>query len=1166
MRNEPSPSAINVFLEVNLDGVLTMQSNESLFFRNIRLVLVVNSILAILLAGTSLFCQTDMARISGAVTDPAGVGLRGSTVTISDAQHGSTRVLVTTQSGDYVAPNLPSGLYSIRAEADAFKTEERSIQLEVGQDVRIDLVLQPGDVSEKITVTEANPMLERVNDVLGGTLGNKQINSLPLNGRDFQNLLVLRPGVIRYPGGGIGSISANGLRSEENNFIVDGIDNNDPYFGQSVINGSGVQGTPATILPIDSIQEFNNQWNPTAEYGWKAGAVVNVGLKSGSNTVHGTAYDFERNAGFDSRNFFNPPPNSKALRLHQFGATVGGPVVRDKLFFFGGYEAVRSLVGVTQIFSTPATVSLQGDPANSIPDALADMQAHRIAENGLSQKLATLFPVNNGSNPNGVVTNFPNTNRGDNAVAKVDYHANDRHLLTTSYFIGDSLQTEQDQPVAQPQWMSQARTRAQVLGAGWVWMPNPRWVNEARVGYNRLWQTFLTADANLNPETAYGIDTGVTNPLDYGMPTIRIGAFGPPPPAGVFGGNNGWPQMLRPAQTIQFTDSTSYTRAKHALKFGGEVRRNSVDQLKNKGGKGRIDFNNGTAFNSTFNPPFPSATPLEDFLAGVPNNGRFLLGDTHRQVSFWSYAAFLQDDWRVFPRVTVNMGLRYELNTVLEESHDLLGNFDPTMGVVQVGDQIRSPYNGDHDNFGPRLGLVWDVTGAGRTILRAGGSLLYDMPNFDTFIGQFNFTNDPGIMGINVVPTAALGIGPGGTDGTGTITAGVLQGITNLGWAPNTQVFNVSQIDCKVVACDIFAVNRNLRNPYVTSWNMNLQQAVSKTVSLEVGYVGDHGTKLLSVYDINQVDPNSPAEINCGHCEQAGRPFEARFPGLKFINQLGNGYESNYNSLQATLTQRASHGLSYLLGYTYSHALDQASDNRAPQAMDSTNPGREYGSSDFDIRHRLTLAFTYAVPGTKSWGQLLQGWQLNSIVTMQTAQPWNVVDTGDDISLTGESADRWNFFGNPADFSPSHFAGIPWIPDGTQNAACAAHASATQLQQFGCFAKGSSVMTPPDPGTFGSMPRNLFRGPGLDAWDLSVVKDWRLAERTKIQFRTEFFNVLNHPSFANPYGANFTYGKVDPSSPSQFGCACATPDVADANPVIGTGGPRNIQLGVKAIW
>ena len=579
---------------------------------------------AILLLCLPLLAQTNTARIVGSVRDAAGIALRSATVTISDLRRGSTRILVTSPAGDYDAPSLPPGIYTIRAEADGYKTVERAgIELQVGKDVRIDLMLEAGEATQKITVSEAAPTLETVNDVLGGTLSNRQINSLPLNGRDFQNLLVLRPGVMRYPGGGIGSLSANGLRSEDNNFIVDGIDNNDVYFGQSVMNGSGVQGTPATLLPIDSIQEFNDQANPGAEYGWKPGAIVNVGLKSGTNDFHGTAYDFERNAALDARNYFNPAPNDKALRLHQFGATAGGRIIPDRLFFFLGYEAVRSLVGVTQVFSTPATVSLGGDAANSIPDALADMQLHGVPESPLSQNLAVLFPANDGTNPNGIVTDFPNTNRGDNGVAKLDYHANDRQFLSASYFIGDSLQTEQDQPALRPEWLSQANTRGQVLGATWTWMPNVRWVNEARVGYNRLWQTFLTADAGIDPEVAYGFDTGVENPQDFGMPTIRIGAFGPPPPAGVFGGNNGWPQMLRPAQMVQFANSTTYLRAKHAVKFGGEVRRSSVNHVKDRLGKGRIDFNNGHLFNPDFAPPFADATPLEDFLAGSPTMGEF---------------------------------------------------------------------------------------------------------------------------------------------------------------------------------------------------------------------------------------------------------------------------------------------------------------------------------------------------------------------------------------------------------------------------------------------------------------------------------------------------------------------------------------------------------------
>jgi hypothetical protein len=1107
--------------------------------------------------------------------------LTNATLTITDVQRGVKRIVSTDEAGDYVAPDLPPGQYTVRAEVKAFKiVERRDIELQVATDARIDFTLRPGDTSETLTVTEKVPAIDTTNDVLGGTLSNKEINELPLNGRDFQNLVVLRPGVMRYPGGGLGSVSANGLRPQDNNYMLDGIDNNDPYFGQSVINGSGVQGTPATILPIDAIQEFNAEQNFPAEYGWKPGVVINVGLKSGTNSAHGTTYYFGRNDVLDARNFFNAATDQKKpLRMGEFGATLGGPIVKNKAFFFVGYEGVRDLVGVTQQVPSPATASLaasnpvspncgfiqSGNCQNSIPDAVADLKAGGFAVNPLSLKLAGLFPGNPGTSPLGaniITTGFPNTNRGDNGLAKVDYHINDRHVLSGAYFVGDSLQHEQDQPVLQPQWESQAITRAQVLGVNWVWSPSATWVNEARVGYNRLSQSFLTADSSVSP-TNYGINTGVTNPLNFGMPQINVSGFLP------MGGNSGWPQLLAPAETLQFTDNVSHMVGAHAIKFGAEVRRSSITHAKDRLGKGRIRFGYGGV------DAFAGATPLEDFLAGDPSDGRLFVGNSLRHVSFWSYAAFLQDDWRVSPRLTLNLGLRYELNTVIKEANGLLGNFDPNLGLVQVGKQISSPYNGDHNNFAPRIGLAWDPTGTGKTVIRAGGGVTYEIPNFDIFLGQFNLNNDPGTIGINIVPTGANGVTPGG----GTIKTGIayFPG-ANLNWSSSGPVFTGSMLNCASAApCDTFAVDRNLRTPFVTSWNFNLQHALTSNLSLEAGYVGNHGAKLYGVTDVNQIENQSPAEIACGHCENnADRPYGAKFPYLGFVNQLSNLYQSNYNGLQATLTQRSSHGVSFLIGYSYSHALDNASDNRAPQAMDSTRPWLEYGSSDFDIRHRLTASLTYDIPGRRSRGQLLQGWQINSIVTVETGQPWGVVDTGNDISGTAEGSDRWNFFGNPAAFSASPSGGIPWYPNGTtaQNGlpaaidvpVCLAHADPAQLMAFGCYAKGGSVMTPPAAGTFGSMGRNIFRGPGLRDWDLSVVKIWNLTERSKLQFRGEFFNVLNHPAFANPYGANATFFQVDPSSPQTFGCACATPDVAEANPVIGTGGPRNIQFGLKLIF
>jgi hypothetical protein len=1116
--------------------------------------------------------QTEAGRILGTVYDPAGGIVRGAAVTISDVDKGFSRSVNTGASGDYNAPDLPSGTYRVEASAAGFNRIDRpAIRLEVDKDVHVDFILYPGDVRETITVTEDVPLVVSTNDVLGGTLSNQTINDLPLNGRDFQNLLVLRPGVMRYPGGGIGSVSANGVRPEDNNYVLDGVDNNDPYYGQSVANGAGVQGTPATILPIDAIQEFNAEENPPAQYGWKPGAIVNVALKSGTNELHGTGYYFGRNAVLDARNLFNVEPNpKKPLRLHQPGATAGGPIVRNKLFVFAGYEAARDLVGVTQAVPSPATVHLptpaistctyiaSGDCAGSIPDAVADLQAGGFPLSALSGKLVGLFPANPGTGPLGsttITTGFPNTNRGDNGLAKIDYHINDRNVLSATWFIGDSLQAEQDTPVLQPEWKSQAITRAQVVGANWTLVPEARLVANTRLGYNRLSQSLLTLDSNVSPES-YGINTGVTDPLNFGMPQISVAGFLP------MSGTSGWPQLVKPAETYQFIENLAYTRGRHVIQFGGEVRRSSVDQTKDRFGKGRIRFGFGGV------DAFPGATPLEDFLAGTPSDGRIFVGNSRRQVSFWSYSSFLQDDWRISTRVTVNLGVRYELNTVLKEAHDLLGNFDPDLGLVQVGRQIAAPYKGDHTNFAPRLGIAWDPTGRSKTVLRAGGGMSYEIPPLDLFIGQFNMNNDPGTIGINIIPTGAAGVTPGG----GSINAGVksVSG-PNLNWTVAGPVFDTTGMSCSPSApCDILSVARGLRTPYVTAWNTNIQHAFTSHLSIEAGYVGNHGSKLYGVTDINQILNQSPAEIACGHCENnSDRPFGVQFPYLGFINQISNVYRSNYNGLQATLTQQAFHGVSLLAGYTWSHALDQASDNRAPQAMDSTRPWLEYGSSDFDIRQRLTFSLTWEVPGRRAPGQLLHGWQVNSIVTLQSGEPWNVVDTGTDSSGTAEGSDRWDFFGNPTDFRPSSNGPIPYFA-GATDPACVARAIApgmlSALENFGCYQEANSVMLPPPLGTFGSMGRNIFRGPGLYTWDLSLVKNWKIAEALRVQLRGEFFNVLNHPALANPYGVNGTFFQVDPSVPGSFGCACATPDVAEANPVIGTGGPRNVQLGLKFIF
>jgi len=377
----------------------------------------------------------------------------------------------------------------------------------------------------------------------------------------------------------------------------------------------------------------------------------------------------------------------------------------------------------------------------------------------------------------------------------------------------------------------------------------------------------------------------------------------------------------------------------------------------------------------------------------------------------------------------------------------------------------------------------------------------------------------------------------------------------------------------------------------VWNWTLNVQHAFTPNLSLEFGYVGNHGTNLTGIRDINQLNP----ALDDGS-QRFGRPFTYScpapvgagtggpcFPYLSNILQMGNFYKSNYNGLQATLNARNYHGLSMVMGYTYSHSLDDVGANwdfgagyGLPQ--DSNNVAREYANSDFDIRHRLTLSLTYAIPGKTGFGQMLEGWEINTITTIESGQPWGVIDLTSGLSGLGNlpvsppqaTPQRWDFFGNPSDFKsgpvpiPHFFVGDPNMP-----AACtsdAANVGATaSLAAFGCYAKGNSVLIAPPAGTFGTMGRNLFRDSGFRNLDFSIAKNWHFGERLRAQFRAEFFNILNHPNFANPYGGQNGFGLNDPAGPS-FGCGCVTPDIAAANPAVGSGGPRSIQLGLKFMF
>ena len=1194
--------------------------------RRMARVLAAISILFLLFRGAP--AQTTAGRILGSISDQTGAAVVGAQVTITDVQHGTSRSLVTTQTGDYVAPDLPAGSYKVRAEAKGFKTIERvNIELEVGKDARIDLVLSPGLVSETLVIEEDAPLVDATSATLGGTLSNKEINDLPLNGRNYENLLQLRPGVMRYPGGGFSTTSANGLRAEDNAYLVEGLFNSEPYSGQAIINGAGIAGDSATILPIDSIQEFNLQQNPPAEYGWKPGAVVNVGLKSGTNKLHGTAFAFGRDGAMDARNFFNTAPNPKLPRtLEQFGGSLGGPIIKDKAFFFGAYEGQlydvgNSFGGVTSpsmvSLPTPSTPNClfgtqTGDCANSIPDVIADLQAGGIKVSPASLQVAGCalsgaavtcngkgFPTNN-SQSISITNGFNNDVRVQNFVGKVDYRFNDRHSISGMYFFGNNRGTVEDFPELQSFWRSRIHTRAQVAGGSWVWVPSARWVNEARFGYNRLYQPTLPGDLN-TPASAYGLDTGVSGPFTGGLPRIGFGGY-------FFPGLGGfkWPKFQGPDTITQFLDHISYTAGKHALKFGGEIHRDGVRNAAYGNSRGSITFLGGILN--------PASTQLEDFFAGFPFKASVEVGDPTLHLHNWAYAAFLQDDWRIARNLTLNLGLRYEYSSVVQEDHNLLGNFDPNVGLIQVGKQISHLYNPDHKNFGPRMGFAWDIGGNGRTVLRGGGGLTYETVNWQSFIA-FNNAFGPGSVPTGA-PIDASNNTSGGTITTGNTTLKYFLSPTPVSWDPSAgPLYGAPTINCFNSPCPIMTVARNLTTPYVWTWTLNLQHALTSNMSVEVAYVGNHGTSLTGIRDINQPPVGSgwpaaniaacnlPANLVNGQYDTANNPacqvapevgpFAAKFPYLANIFQMANVYRSNYNGLQVTLNSRNFHGLSMVAGYTYSHSLDDVGANwdfgyGSGLPQDSYHLGREYANSDFDIRHRFTLSLTYAVPGRKGHAQALEGWEINTIATLESPQYWGPIDLGTDAAGTGplpvsppaNSPIRWSFHGKPSDFKPTT-TGIPFFPGNnspsapTDNAACNAQAlavdggspgaSTESLAFFGCYAQGNSIMIPPPLGQFGNMGRNIFPDRGFRNLDFSIAKNWHFGERLRAQFRAEFFNIFNHPNFANPYGGQNGFGLNDPSV-QPFGCGCATPDVAAANPVIGSGGSRAVQLGLKFIF
>ncbi len=1231
--------------------------------RNLNMFKFLTVTLAVLLLSVPAFSQGSAGRIVGTVTDQSGGVVAGATVTIVDTERGVTRTLTTDDAGEYNAPNLNPGAYTVRAEAKGFKRIERqNVVIEVAKEVRVDMTVQPGDLGQTVTVTEQVPLVETTNATLGGTLDNSDIVDMPLNGRNYQNLLALRPGVMIQPGGGPWSQSTNGVRPDESLWMVEGVINANFFDSRPIAGMSSPITDAATILPVDSIQEFNTMENPKAEYGWKPGAVVNVGVKSGTNAIHGSAYGFYRSSAWDARNYFNPAapsggcplPSCDKLptQLKQFGGSVGGPIIKDKLFFFANYEGLRDLLGNALAGSgggVPETVAqTTADPADIIPDraiqCLPPLQAAgatqlcappgittsclspvSLALAGCTGTVTTVgsytctgspfIPANTrqgGFAGTSFISNLPNTNNTDNGVGKIDYHMNDKNTISGLFITGDYVGNGEDHPFVSTAFLDNFLIKTYTASGTWDYTPNSTMVNEVRFGYNRLEYSITSGDQTLKDP----IDTGLSA---TGLPNIYISGFN------FLGTWHNRPQTISPNPYYDAQDSFSYLKGKHSLKFGYEYAHIEADSNIPNYGRGRVNFKGGQTpglTDCTGSGGVLQSCPLEDFLAGDPKGGTVLVGNNNRQMTWTSNALFAQDDWRITPKVTINAGMRWAYESPISAANNGWANFDPSAptGMVQQGSAGNGTmWKPDYRDFSPRVGFAWDTNGKGTTVVRGGFSIMYSTFSAVMFMNQNDFQNDNSTT-LAANPTGAdiyvggVKLFSGASNGLQVKAASVSP--TNADW--NGVVFPppTGNIQCSdTSACDLMGVNPNLRTPYIMNFNLGIQHQFGNNYSLEVGYVGNRGERLTGFQDVNETNPATGLQ-----------PYGVQFPWLNYINVMSNDVHSNYNSLQATLTKRLSHGVSFIAGYTYAHGLDNGSLNRfglLPQ--NSQNVAAEYGDSDFDVRHRLTLTATYAVPGIKGFAQLLEGWTLNTIVSLQSPQPWTINDTTNNFSVngSGDLSSRWNFSGNPANFK-SGANSLPFcdtVAAGTNGTAvvngetvfCTQTSAiyGTPITTFttgqeasmwsqcrtadpngvtdnmgnitgpgvsapsggpgtagylgaGCFVNGNAAMTPPNTGTFGDMGRNIFRDSGFKDVDFSVFKNFTWRERYNAQFRLEIFNIFNHPIPANPYGASngFNTGN-DPSAGAAFGGSPSTPDGAAGNPIVGSGAARDVQVGLK---
>ena len=1077
----------------------------------------------VLIACLNLTAQEITGNIRGSVLDPSGTGVPGAAVTVMQTETGLSRTVSSDRRGSYVIVELPIGHYRLQAEAKGFqKYLQEGINLHVNETATVRIPLVLGRATQTVQVKANAPLIESSVTSLGKTVLEREILDLPLNGRNFSQLGVLQPGVVPITPGlaeAGGSLregqayAVNGQRPESNNFLIDGAD-----------NFNGVDGGFVLKPPIDAIAEFKILTHAAnAEFGYSAGSTTNIVTRSGSNQFHGAVWDFLRNDSMDSRNFF--ARNVEPLKQNQFGATLGAPIRKDKTFFFGYYEGFRNRQGETQVATVPSILERQGDFSQTIDPSTGQIDP-LINEftgqpfpgnklpfiNPISQKLLTFYPLPN-AGPNQYVTTQTLENDTDQFGVRVDHYLSDRDVLMFRYMFENGSQVDPLSPsgAGVPGFPVGEDQRAQNFVAQETHTFSPVVVAIGRFSFLR--NKFLYSE-NINHAL----------PSDLGFqyqPTLGLAAG--PPFINVTGYASIGDPITGPRDTYQnsFDSSGSLTwiHGRHEWKFGGGYTRDQINVLNGIASNGFFVFSN-----------FPISNSLASFLFGQPVVFFQGGGDLPRGLRGNDFNLYGQDTYKVTPRLTLNLGLRYELPFPYSEIRNRDALFVPGAqskvmpnappGLLYPGDAgvPTGLIPADMRAFAPRAGLAWDPTGSGKWLVSAAYAIFYD-PYYTGQGGplQAPISAPPYLQTPQVtLPDFASPFG-------------------------NTNPFGPTFAE----PMTLLTLDPHLRLPMAQDWNFTIERSFGNNWLLEAGYVGTEGTWLPRLIE------GDPAVYVPGQSTEDNVNQRRLYSGCSLtqpdcvygsVGLISGVANSSYNALETSLQKRFGHGLSFLASYTFSKTLDDASTFNITGSESQSVAGEndlaqnpfdlaaERGRSMFDARNRLALSYEWSIPfwnQPRSWYQhALAHWQLNGITTLMSGTPFTVY-TDTDVSLQGSAPEISGFSSNRPDIISSPNNGPRTVQE---------------WFSLGAFQQLSPVT---QAGQFGSEGRNVIQGPGLAQWDFSAFKNVPLSESKSLQFRAEFFNIFNR--------ANFRLPNNDISSPT-FG------QIQQALP------PRLIQLALKFLF